>query len=305
MKLSSSILQILRRRSARSQAQGPTTAEQLVARFDRRGIPRAAITSEHVRPYYRRLRRTSGAADFAGVAPLLESLAPNTSMPPTPVTGVIVETRRHPNLGAVVRAFHSQLRIPIQIFHGEGNRDFVRATLCGAEADAITFCQLPVDDLPAQLYNALLLSEKFWLSFTGREKILIFQSDALCCGGSDYQLSDFMAFDYIGSMWHRDRPVGIIADGGNGGLSLRDWQASVDCLRRFPPRAWPGGEDGYFVFHMDIAGMRVGDREACARFSTQQRFLKRSWGVHNPVALSKEEQAQLLAYCPEVGILLR
>lgn len=281
-----------------------TTAHRLAADLARLGISQTEITPQHVRSCYERLNKLDGAPDFAAVAPLLDALEPADSASACPVLGVIVETRRHPNLGPVLRAF-SSLKIPIQVFHGEANQEFLFASLPADESSAITCCRLPVSDLPARLYNALWLSEKFWLSLVGRGKILVFQTDTICCSGSDYQLSDFMEFDYIGSLWPRQRAVGIIADGGNGGLSLRDWRASLECLRRFPSNLWPGGEDGYFAFHMDLAGMRLADGESCARFGTQFRFLTRSFGVHKPSCLPKKEQAALLAYCPEAAILLK
>jgi hypothetical protein len=283
----------------------PTTARELVSRLRRGGISQADITAAHVGSCYERLQRTRDAPDFAAIAPLLDSLETCACPPAWPVLGVIVETRCHPNLGRVLKAFLARLKIPLQVVHGKANREFLFASLSADELAAITCCQLPVDDLPASLYNALMLSERFWLSLAGRGKILVFQTDAICCSGSDYQLADFMEFDYIGSLWSRQRPVGIIADGGNGGLSLRDWRASVQCLSRFPPDLWPGGEDGYFAFHMELAGKRVANSRACACFSTHERFLRRSWGIHNPTALSKEEQASLLAYCPEAAILLK
>jgi len=64
------------------------------------------------------------------------------------------------------------------------------------------------------------------------------------------------------------RPIGMIIDGGNGGLSLRDWGEPVKSLERFSTRFWPGGEDGYFAFHMGLIGGRIGHCNECAKFST-------------------------------------
>ena len=132
----------------------------------------------------------------------------------------------------------------------------------------------------------------------GRKKILVFQTDAILCANSDYQLSDFLGFDYIGSKWPRDRPVGMTIDGGNGGLSLRDWHKTVECLDRFSPKMWPGGEDGYFAFHMDLMGGRVGRGDECSRFSTQHEFLNRSFGGHKLTDLDSLSLEQFFQYCP-------
>ena len=55
-------------------------------------------------------------------------------------------------------------------------------------------------------------------------------------------------------------------------MTLRDKPITLECLRRFPPDPWPGGEDGYYAFHLDLMGARVGRGVECDRFSTQGRF---------------------------------
>ena len=163
---------------------------------------------------------------------------------------------------------------------------------------------LNVDGLNAVRYNALLLSKGFWEKVIGRRKILVFQTDAVSCDSSDYVVDDFISYDYLGSKWSRDRKFGIIADGGNGGLSLRDWEKTYSCLNRFPPEHWRGGEDDYFAFHVELIGGKVGKGKECAKFSTQHDFLYRSFGAHKISCLSKKDQKGFLNYCPEAKFLL-
>tara|TARA_B110000977_G_scaffold42576_1_gene57601 strand:- start:2790 stop:3023 length:234 start_codon:yes stop_codon:yes gene_type:complete len=69
----------------------------------------------------------------------------------------------------------------------------------------------------------------------------------------------------------------MIIDGGSAGLGLRDWDRSVACLDCFSADLWPGGEDGHFAFHIELVRGRVGRGDECARFSTQQAFLFKSF----------------------------
>ena len=113
-----------------------------------------------------------------------------------------------------------------------------------------------------------------------------------------------MGFDYIGATWNPRRPVGLVVHGGNGGLSLRDWHASMECLRRFPPGLWPGGEDGYFAFHAEVIGGKVGRPHDCERFATHTRFARMSFGAHQIQSLSDADLARFLRYCPEADFMI-
>jgi len=222
------------------------------------------------------------------------------------VWGVIVETREHPALEFIINHFSEQLGIGIQLFHGTANESFImESKIAGLiEQGKVKLTPLKTETLSLGDYNALFLSREFWDSQLGRKKILIFQTDAILCANSDYQLSDFLGFDYIGSRWLRDRPVGMTIDGGNGGLSLRDWPRTVVCLKRFSPKMWPGGEDGYFAFHMDLMGGRVGRGDECSRFSTQHEFQYKSFGGHKLTELGSLSLEKFFQYCPAAGQIL-
>jgi len=161
-----------------------------------------------------------------------------------------------------------------------------------------------IDSLPARRYNALFLNREFWNCFAGRNKILVFQTDALVCSASPYSLADFCSFDYIGSAWKFSRPIGLVINGGSGGLSLRDWKCCTRSLETFPAEAWPGGEDGYFGFHLELMGSGVGQADDCARFSSQQFFKYKSFGVHKPRLMNQVTRQMFLKYCPEIQRIL-
>jgi hypothetical protein len=279
-----------------------STANELRARLATAGTDSAVIRPEDIADTY---------AAFNGGDPMAQTdrpaamMAPRTARDPgAEPLGVIVETRAHPNLVPVTRQVLAQ-GIAVQIVHGTQNAAFVAEAFASEiAAGRVHLTATDYGTMGRDDYNGLLLCRAFWEALVSRGKILIFQTDAVLCPASPYGLKDFLDFDYIGSAWGRERKRGIVVDGGNGGLSLRDWTASVDCLDRFPPaKWWAGGEDSYFGFHIDLIGGRVAQPDEAARFGTQFWFLENSFGAHKPQGLSFPGRALFLAWCPEGRIL--
>jgi hypothetical protein len=275
------------------------TASRVVSYLTKNGRDRAAICDEHLKSLYAALTKSTHTPLDAGIqAPLLQA---SDKPVEDAVWGVIVETREHAALENVVCQFSEKLNIGIQLFHGAANEKFIRASKISSLVDPgkVVLTSLQTEALPAAEYNALFLSTDFWNAQMGRKKILVFQTDAVLCTQSDYQLADFLDYDYIGSKWPRQRPVGMIIDGGSGGLSLRDWHRSVECLDRFSPDLWPGGEDGYFAFHIDLVGGKVGRADECARFSSQCEFLYKSFGAHKISEMDALSLERFTHYAPD------
>jgi hypothetical protein len=276
----------------------PSTASTLRATLEAAGTTPDAICPEDLADTYAMLNADSPPAQIDRPAEMMAPLA--TKDPGTDPLGVIVETRPHPLLETVTRQVLDQ-GITVQIFHGTENADFVADHFAGdIAAGRVHLTPMTYDTLGRDDYNGLFLCRPFWEALVSRGKILIFQTDALLCPGSPFSLDDFLAFDYIGSAWGRHRRRGIVVDGGNGGLSLRDWQLSTECLDRFPPEVWwAGGEDSYFGFHIDLIGGRVARPDEAARFGTQFWFLEDSFGAHKPNQLDILGQALFLAWYPD------
>ena len=231
--------------------------------LSRAGVSHAEIAPAHLRAVYGTLIATKNTAQHLG--DLLPDVPAAKHIDNAPVWGVIVETRRHPALAPVVSQFQDRLNIPVQLFHSAENREFVLGSSLQrriAEGGISLTC-LHQSGFSKKDYNALLLSQAFWRALLGRKKVLIFQTDTVLCANSEHSLEEFMGFDYIGATWNPRRPVGLVIHGGNGGLSLRDWHVSMECLRRFSPGLWPGGEDGYFAFHAEVIGGKVGGPHDC------------------------------------------
>lgn len=256
------------------------------------------LTLAHLEPVYQGMRSRLKAID----PDLVKDVVPLPVQDPFPdeVVGVIVETRAHKNLPILVEQAHDVLGIPVHIFCCQTNRDFIEHSRIKRliEAGRVCITETGLTNLDRQTYSALMTSPTFWKTVRGRRKILVFQTDAVFCPKSPYSLLEFVKYDYIGSDWGRLRPEGITVDGGNGGLSLRDWPKTIDALERFPPSEWHGQEDTYFCFHLDLIGT-VGKGEAPAQFGTQFNFLYKSFGAHKTDKLHWTKQILFLMYCTE------
>lgn len=285
------------------QKSSQTTAGKLLDFLDKEYISKNANTD--LKPFYKQLKNTMYCPDFENIELML---TPNNIQQDTitPLWGVIVETRTHSALAYVIKNCLDVLNIPIQLFHSKKNIDFIMSTEIAQyiKDGKVFLSQLDTDDLPSGRYSGLLLSRLFWENLIGRNKILIFQTDSILCSCSDYNVDDFLNYDYIGSLWENFRPSGINVVGGNGGLSIRDWKKSLECLELFPPHTWTGGEDGYFAFHLELMGAKVSQNEMCAKFGLQTEFLYKSFGAHQFNRLSNQDLSSFLAYCPEGKKLL-
>ncbi|MEH6552198.1 MAG: DUF5672 family protein [Pseudomonadales bacterium] len=280
-----------------------SSATRLAEELATQSIPRSDINDWHLREFYSALNRHSSAPGSSDPYLLDDLQAPAAEHD---ALAVIIETRPHPALALVIDNVINTCHIPVQLFHGSDNLDFILQSSLKPHINSgqLQLSALNTAALNANSYNSLLLNRTFWNSLQTRAKVLIFQTDALICQASQYKLSDFFSFDYIGSCWQRERPIGLIIDGGSGGLSLRDWQLSTQCLQRFAPALWPGGEDGYFAFHMELIGGKVATQTEAARFSSQEWFTDNSFGVHQPQWMSDSDKLKLLAYCPEAGRII-
>jgi hypothetical protein len=282
------------------------SVDEIIEQCAEDGVDRGHIHGETLRKVYKRLNRHEHAPKFSIIDSILPDKPQTGELKKCHVLAVMVETRKHPALVPVVLNMLETLAVPVQLFYGPENQQFIENSPLKThiKTGALMLSALKTDTLDATGYNTLLLSKRFWRQLASRRKILIFQTDSILCKNSDYKLQDFMTFDYIGSKWKRERPVGLILDGGNGGLSLRDWAMSYECLRRFPAKLWPGAEDSYYAFHLDLMRGNVGRDPDCAKFGTQDEFLTPSFGAHQITRLSREDLSLFLAYCEEARILL-
>ncbi|WP_340679163.1 DUF5672 family protein [Paraglaciecola sp.] len=245
--------------------------------------------------------------DFETILSVLGSSMENVSPISDKCFGLIVEFRKHNLLDAVISNFIAKTDLVVQLYHGSENKDYIAASKTLQkliEQKKLFLVNFGAQNINASTYNALFLNVSFWKSMLGRNKVFVFQTDSYLCNQSQYMLSHFLNFDYIGSWWPRLRPVGLTIDGGNGGLSIRDWHKSTECLQRFSPDSWKGGEDGYFAFHIQLIGGNVAKSKQSVKFSTQYFFKHNSYGCHKISCLSPKDLKRFLNYSPESEILL-
>ena len=182
------------------------------------GIDRSEIRGAHLQAYLEALPEIFSTSPARAADELLpDSGLTHDSSDTRKLWGVIVETREHRALEQVILSVVKKCDAPVQLFHGRRNRDFVQSSgLAALIRDGRLFLtQLETDELAQIDYNRLLLSHRFWQSCIGRQKLLIFQTDSLCCEFSDFDIDGFMGFDYIGSRWRRTRPVATGCPGGH------------------------------------------------------------------------------------------
>lgn len=276
--------------------------EDVVSRLALRGVKQEMIRGEDLAFLYKSLPALEWSPSSITLENILSYTSSKSSSSNEKLWGVILEARDHPLLAASVLNVYENLQVPIQIYHGPSSLQSIMASGVGqlVETGKVVLTQLEVDSLyPPDSYNAFVLSKEFWYSMRAREKILFFQTDAFLCNSSNYAVDDFVEFDYIGSWWDTKRPNNLMIKGGCGGLSIRDWKKSVECIERFPPEFWEGGEDTYFGFLMAVMGAKVGDETSCFQFCTQGEFRLESFGAHKISDLNPDDLEAFLEYCPE------
>ena len=127
-------------------------------------------------------------------------------------------------------------------------------------------------------YNALLTAPFFWENYVDYERILIFQHDSMLMRSG---IEEFLEWDYVGAPWFETAPwARKDRKGGNGGLSLRNPLAMLDCLRSFNYNSAAGNEDVFYVHNLDRCGWKVAPFEVCERFSCETIFTLKTIGWH-------------------------
>lgn len=118
-------------------------------------------------------------------------------------------------------------------------------------------------------YNRLLTSIPFWEQFKKFHRVLIFQHDSRLLRTG---IEKFLKYDFIGApLYHIDFPA------MNGGLSLRNPKAMIECINRVPYSPDKGNEDIYFCQNMTG---KLPTKEIAQKFSVETIFGLGSLGVH-------------------------
>lgn len=223
-----------------------------------------------------------------------------------PSAMVIVEPRRHPHLQRVLENFHRNMppHYDLYVFHGKSSGDYARRAAAGVARERRTrMVPLDTDDLSADEYNALLKDpQRFWARIDA-ENVLVFQTDAVLCGASDFSISDFEHLGYVGCAF--STRAGRGTHWGVGGLSFRKKSAALRCLASLPhSRTYP--EDMFFAECVEAGfGTRPADGDQVSQFCSQGQMNHRSFGGHRVKdGMDAAHLARFSGYCPEVRPLL-
>lgn len=202
--------------------------------------------------------------------------APRDLKRPRDKCAVIVEARRHPHLGYVMRNVMHFLDESwgLCVVHGSENREFIE-DLVGGWGD-VMLIDAGVGEISADEFNDLACTESFWRQLPS-ETILMFQSDSILRRRG---IDEFLEFDYVGAPWmHALIGRDGVGPVGNGGLSLRKKSAMLEILANHERDA-ELQEDQYFSRWLYHDGYRVPSLETASRFSTETIFQPESLGLH-------------------------
>ena len=280
-----------------------SSAESILQKFKETANGNRQINGRDISEVYGRLHKLKSAPELP--SPTFTPVLPISDLKNERQLGLIVETRKTDAILFVIKNFIENTGLPVHVILSEKNLDYANAPLLTdfVENGLLAVSKLELSNLTASKYNALFLNERLWEYHSSFDKIIVFQTDSCICSSSPYKLDDFLGFDYIGADWPRKRPVGLIIDGGVGGFSLRDITKARNCLQQFDPNLWPGGEDAYFGFHMELLDGKVARSADRQRFCTQGDFVAHSFACHSIKSMPMRKRVKFFKYCPEALLL--
>jgi hypothetical protein len=153
----------------------------------------------------------------------------------------------------------------LQIFHGLENYEYINdlfdVGFLSEVKKKTTFTNLNIESITADDSSLdIMLIEKFWNEIIG-EDVLYFECDSMLCPNSEYEIEDFVHFNYIGGYWGNqlydlDDKYPVVM---NGGVSFRKKSYMLDIIKNeLQPYLESGGNpcEDYFVTecvsHLDM-----------------------------------------------------
>jgi hypothetical protein len=196
----------------------------------------------------------------------------------SPLVGVLVESRDHPDLEPALRNFSCMLPYAsLCIMHSEKNKKRILKIL-GSEPTNVKLIPLP-EPFGRDECMALWTSENFWKNFENFSRVLIFNIDT---GIRRNTILRFMHYDYVGAHWeHQPTPDPRVFQ-GNGGFSLRNPRIMAEiCKEKCPV---PSCEDiwvGWTLVNKVPGAVLPESRSVCAEFSTEGEDFYGTLGFHD------------------------
>jgi hypothetical protein len=223
---------------------------------------------------------------------------------------LIVEPRKHPLLKTVIHNFDKNMPTnwDLYVVHGKSFQEHAKEAVKDINR-TVKLIQLQTDNLTADEYNHLFKKISFWNKIKA-ENILVFQTDSALCSKSNFNIHDFMKYDYIGCAaennhgnkfgnhnWSKTYPHSFFY--GIGGLSFRKNSFQKKCIRenKVPPHF---AED---VFYSNCVHKYTKPENAkkIQQFCSQTNFTKKSFGSHKTKDIKSKK---FYKYCPEAKTIL-
>ncbi|GAP86432.2 putative formate dehydrogenase protein [Rosellinia necatrix] len=184
--------------------------------------------------------------------------------------------------------------------------------------------------------SAFLTNPYLWTDLAPYARVLLFQADSILCAGATTTMTtttttttttvdEFVAagYDLVGA------PIAAgLGRGFNGGLSLRGRDAVLRVLRRWDfaadnrpddsagggggggggnPDGWRFEDQWLYARLRDLDGPPavLPDAETAARFAVESVWVDgaRPLGFHQPHRWQADHMEEIMAYCPEVGMI--
>ncbi len=196
----------------------------------------------------------------------------------SPLVGVLVESRDHPDLEPALRNFSCMLPYAsLCIMYSAKNRERI-IQIIGPENTNVRLIPLP-EPFGREECMTLWTSEEFWNKFQTFSRVLIFNVDT---GIRQNTILKFMKYDYIGPHWeHQPTPDPRVFQ-GNGGFSLRNPRLMAQICKEKCPM--PSCEDvwvGWTLVNKYPDAVLPETRAICAEFATEGEDFYGTLGFHD------------------------
>jgi len=247
----------------------------------------------------------------------------------------VSEPRRHKALKFVLENFLSVLPDEwyVQVNHGTHNIDYLKSIIDKSEIisnakskNRLLLYNLGVENMTHKNESDLLRTEKFWDNIDG-DLLLKFECDSMLCPNSEYKISQFEKYDYIGGYWGPQlyKPIDdlypTLKPGGahsppyngpqvlpmNGALSLRNKEVMLDLIRNYfndyLASGKPYSEDYFFSEYVVKPTTRDVITFAIDNGYISPLDMKAPFGLHKPWTNKGGAYNDIKKVCKEVKVL--
>ena len=228
----------------------------------------------------------------------------------------LTEPRKHKALKFVLENFLSVLpkEWGVQINHGTHNIDYIKGIIDESEIISnansngrFMLHNLGVENMTHKDESDLLRTEGFWDNING-DILLKFECDTMLCPNSEYEISQFENYDYIGGYWGSqlyeplDDLYPTLKPGGaysapyngpqvlpmNGALSIRNKEVMLDLVKNhfdeYLAAGKPYSEDYFFSEYVTKPTTRDVITFAIDNGYISPLDMKAPFGIHKPWA---------------------